>query len=47
MGEGVLGDRGRRNEARKLARSGLDWLTEGLDTRDLKEVKVLLDDLAA
>jgi hypothetical protein len=29
MGDGVLGDRGKRNGARKLARSGLDWLTEG------------------
>jgi len=44
MGDGVLGDRGKRNGARKLARSGLDWLTEGLDTRDWKEVRVLLDE---
>jgi class 3 adenylate cyclase len=29
MDDGVLDDRGKRNEARKLARSGLDWLTEG------------------
>jgi len=32
---------------RGLIDSVYDWFTEGFDTRDLKEVKALLDELAA
>jgi predicted ATPase len=43
--------RGRRNaselaEARELLAPVYGWFTEGSDTRDLKEAKALLDDLA-
>ena len=37
----------RDNEARELLASVYGWFTEGFDTRDLKEAKALLDDLAA
>ncbi len=37
---------GRRQEARDLLAPVYDWFTEGLDTRDLKEAKALLDELA-
>jgi len=40
-------DQGKRNEARELLASVYGWFTEGFDTRDLKEAKVLLDGLAA
>jgi hypothetical protein len=30
-----------------VARSGQAWFTEGFDTRDLKEAKILLDELHA
>jgi predicted ATPase len=35
------------NEARELLAPIYGWFTEGFDTRDLKEAKALLDDLAA
>jgi len=38
-------DQGRRNEARELLAPVYGWLTEGFDTRDLKEAKALLDKL--
>jgi predicted ATPase len=39
-------DQGKREEARELLAPVYGWFTEGLDTRDLKEAKALLDDLA-
>ena len=39
-------DQGKRDEAELLA-PVYDWFTEGFDTLDLKEAKVLLDELAA
>ena len=40
-------DQGKRNEARELLAPVYCWFTEGFDTRDLKEAKVLLGTLAA
>jgi predicted ATPase len=40
-------DQGRRNEARDLIAPIYGWFTEGFDTRDLKEARALLDELAA
>ena len=40
-------DQGRRDEARDLLAPLYGWFTEGFDTRDLKEAKVLLDGLHA
>jgi predicted ATPase len=40
-------DQGKRNEARELLAPVYGWFTEGFDTRDLKEAKALLDELAA
>jgi predicted ATPase len=40
-------DQGKRVEARHLLASVYGWFTEGLDTRDLKEAKTLLDALAS
>jgi predicted ATPase len=39
-------DQGKRNEARNLLAPVYGWFTEGFDTRDLKEAKALLDELA-
>jgi class 3 adenylate cyclase/predicted ATPase len=39
-------DQGKRNEARDLLAPIYGWFTEGFDTRDLKEAKALLDELA-
>jgi predicted ATPase len=36
---------GERNKARELLSPIYDWFTEGLDTRDLREAKVFLDEL--
>ena len=33
--------------ARELLAPAFGWLTEGLDTRDLKEAKALLEELAS
>jgi predicted ATPase len=38
-------DQGKRNEARELLAPVYGWFTEGFDTRDLKEAKVLLEEL--
>jgi predicted ATPase len=38
-------DQGKVQEARELLAPVYGWFTEGLDTRDLKEAKALLDDL--
>jgi predicted ATPase len=40
-------DQGKRTEARELLAPVYGWFTEGFDTRDLKEAKALLDELAA
>jgi class 3 adenylate cyclase/predicted ATPase len=40
-------DRGKRQQARDLLAPIHGWFTEGLETRDLKEAKALLDRLAA
>jgi class 3 adenylate cyclase/predicted ATPase len=40
-------DQGKRDEARDLLAPIYGWFTEGFDTRDLKEAKKLLDELAA
>ena len=40
-------DQGKRDEARNLLAPVYGWFTEGFDTRDLKEAKVLLDELSS
>jgi predicted ATPase len=40
-------DQGKRDEARELLAPVYGWFTEGFDTRDLKEAKGLLQELAA
>jgi predicted ATPase len=40
-------DQGKRDEARELLAPIYGWFTEGFDTRDLKEARALLDELAA
>jgi predicted ATPase len=40
-------DQGERKEARELLAPVYGWFTEGFDTRDLKEAKALLEELAA
>ena len=39
-------DQGKREEARELLAPVYGWFTEGFDTRDLKEARALLDELA-
>ena len=43
---GFWRDRGKRDEARELLAPVYGWFTEGFDTRDLKEAKALLEELA-
>jgi predicted ATPase len=40
-------DQGKRDEACELLAPVYGWFTEGFDTRDLKEAKALLEELAA
>jgi predicted ATPase len=40
-------DQGKRPEARELLAPVYGWFTEGFETRDLKEARALLDELAA
>ena len=40
-------NQGKRDEARDLLAPVYGWFTEGFDTHDLKEAKVLLDALAS
>ena len=40
-------DQGKRRAARDLLAPVYGWFAEGFDTRDLKEAKALLDELAA
>jgi predicted ATPase len=39
-------DQGKRDEAHALLAPVYGWFTEGFETRDLKEAKALLDELA-
>jgi predicted ATPase len=39
-------DQGKRDEARELLAPIYGWFTEGLDTLDLKQARMLLDELA-
>ncbi len=39
-------DQGKVQQARELLAPAYGWFTEGFDTRDLKEAKALLDELA-
>ena len=40
-------DQGKKQQTRELLAPVYGWFTEGLDTRDLKEAKVLLDELSS
>jgi predicted ATPase len=40
-------DQGKVSKARELLAPVYGWFTEGFDTRDLKEAKALLEELAA
>jgi predicted ATPase len=40
-------DQGKPQQARELLAPIYGWFTEGFDTRDLKEAKALLEELAA
>ncbi len=40
-------DQGKREDARELLAPVYGWFTEGFDTRDLREAKVLLGVLAS
>jgi predicted ATPase len=40
-------DQGKVEQARELLAPVYGWFTEGFDTRDLKEAKALLEELAA
>jgi predicted ATPase len=42
----LLDDTGHRDEARTMLAAIYNWFTEGFDTADLKEAKVLLDELS-
>ena len=39
-------DQGKPQQARELLAPVYEWFTEGFDTRDLKQAKALLDELA-
>ena len=43
----LLNKEGHRAEAHAMLNTIHGWFTEGLDTRDLSEAKVLLDELSA
>jgi predicted ATPase len=43
----LWGEEGKRTEARDLLAPVYGWFTEGFDTRDLKDAKALLDELAS
>ena len=40
-------DQGKENQARDLLAPIYGWFTQGFDTRDLKEAKALLEQLAS
>jgi hypothetical protein len=41
----LLARRNRRDEAREMLAEIYNWFTEGFDTADLKDAKLLLDEL--
>jgi Tfp pilus assembly protein FimV len=41
----LLGKQGDRDQALRILAEIYDWFTEGFDTSDLKDAKVLLDEL--
>jgi hypothetical protein len=43
----LLGEQGRRSEGYAVLAPVHDWFTEGFDTLDLKDAKVLLNELAS
>jgi len=43
----LLEKQGNRDEARTMLSDIYGWFTEGFDTADLKDAKVLLDELSA
>jgi predicted ATPase len=43
---GLWQRQGKRDEARKLLSEIYGWFTEGFDTADLKQAKLLLEELA-
>ena len=43
----ALARQGKVQQARELLAPVYEWFTEGFDTRDLKEAKALLEELAA
>jgi predicted ATPase len=43
----LLRDQAERQRARELLAPVYGWFTEGFDTRDLKEAKALLEELAS
>jgi len=45
IGQALLGSQGKRTEAHKLLAPVYAWFTEGFDTADLRDAKVLLDEL--
>jgi hypothetical protein len=47
MSAALWRDQGKVEQARELLSPVYEWFTEGFDTRDLKEAKVLLEELAA
>jgi hypothetical protein len=42
----MLAKQGRRDEARTMLAEIYSWFTEGFDTADLKDAKVLLEELS-
>ena len=42
----LLGGQGKAHEARQILAETYNWFTEGFDTADLKEAKVLLNELS-
>ena len=47
FGNGATSYQGKRQQARELLAPVYGWFTEGFNTRDLKEAKALLDNLAS
>ena len=45
--DNIWRDQGKVQQARELLAPVYGWFTEGFDTRDLKDAKVLLEELAA
>jgi predicted ATPase len=42
----LLGNQGRRDEARAMLAEIYGWFTEGFDTADLRDARALLDELS-